>query len=285
MVTDPVAVRLQGFDQRTQVLVLLDLACSRVGGRAAPSDIDGLFDELALPRSSNTSAALSGLEKSLLVSRTKGKGAVWRPTPKGRQEIGSLMSEFDVAALMAEADVPEASRFAAIFHSSLRPSLAPPELLAPVSAFLEAHPFELNVFGMTRFPSAEEDDLVAPALDAARSACRVHGLEFHLASDRAIVDDLWSNVAAHMWASKFGIAFIEKTSKRGLNYNLTIEIGSMLMAGRRIALLKDKSVAELPSDLTGKIYREVDLTSAATVEKQVHGWLAKDLGLGSCGAC
>jgi hypothetical protein len=93
------------------------------------------------------------------------------------------------------------------------------------------HPFETNVFGMTRFPDTSETgkqpDPVVPALKAAREVCRLHGLQFHLASDRAIVDDLWANVAAHMWASQYGIAFFEDRRDRGMNYNLTLEVGSM----------------------------------------------------------
>ena len=71
---------------------------------------------------------------------------------------------------------------------------------------------------MTRFPDQQDQEIgdpIAPALEAVKAACEAHGLEFHLASDRAIVDDLWSNVAAHMWACKYGIAFFEdRRSKR-----------------------------------------------------------------------
>jgi hypothetical protein len=55
---------------------------------------------------------------------------------------------------------------------------------------------------MTRFPDEQDEanpDPLGPALEIARDACASHGLEFHLASDRMIVDDLWANVAAHMW--------------------------------------------------------------------------------------
>src|SRR2546425_246368 len=104
-------------------------------------------------------------------------------------------------------------------------------LMAPVGDFLNQHSFDVNVFGMTRFPDDDENDPdpVAAALAIADGACEEHGLQFQLASDRAIVDDLWGNVAGHMWASRYGIAFFEDRRKRGLNYNLTIEVGAMLM--------------------------------------------------------
>jgi hypothetical protein len=140
---------------------------------------------------------------------------------------------------------------------------------------------------MTRFPDEQENDPdpVAGALEAARDCCADHGLEFHLASDRAIVDDLWPNVAAHMWASRYGIAFFEDRRERGLNYNLTIEVGGMLITGRRCALLKDKSILKMPTDLVGKIYQSVDLDSERQVRKALHGWLRGDLALGACRHC
>jgi len=69
-----------------------------------------------------------------------------------------------------------------------------------------------------------------------------------------------------MWASRYGVAFFEDRRGRRVNYNLTIEIGSMLMTGRRCALLKDTSVEKLPTDLVGKIYKEVDLDHVKTVD-------------------
>jgi hypothetical protein len=112
-------------------------------------------------------------------------------------------------------------------------------------------------------------------------------LEFHLASDRQMHDDLWTNVAAHMWASRYGIALFEDLAepKKGLNYNLTIEVGSMLMTGRRCALLKDPSIPALPTDLVGHIYKSVDMKKSKTVADALHAWIRDDLALGPCASC
>ncbi len=90
---------------------------------------------------------------------------------------------------------------------------------------------------MTRFPETDKakgPDPLSPALETTRAICKEHGLTFHLASDRQIVDDLWQNVAAHIWACKYGIAFFEDRRGRGINYNLSIEVGSMIVLGRRV---------------------------------------------------
>lgn len=88
-----------------------------------------------------------------------------------------------------------------------------------------------------------------------------------------------------MWACQYGIAFFENRREKGLNYNLTIEVGAMLMAGRRCALLKDASIERMPTDLVGRIYKSVDLDDPETVAAAVHIWAAEDLGLGRCSAC
>jgi hypothetical protein len=144
---------------------------------------------------------------------------------------------------------------------------------------------ERNVFGMTRFPDVSRDDPVAPALTVARDVSASHGLEFHLASDRAMDDDLWTNVAAHMWASRYGVAFFEDRVDSGMNYNLTIEVGSMLMTGRRCAFLKDISIERLPTDLVGRIRKDVDLDNLDTVALALHAWMRDDLALGACPDC
>jgi hypothetical protein len=98
-------------------------------------------------------------------------------------------------------------------------------------------------------------------------------------------DDLWLNVTAHMWASHYGIAFFEDRRGRGINYNMTIEVGGMLVAGRQCLLLRDKPIKKMPIDLVGQIYREVDLDRAAEVHTAVHGWIRDDLALGACPDC
>jgi hypothetical protein len=142
---------------------------------------------------------------------------------------------------------------------------------------------------MTRFPdqncSASGIDPVGPVLDLTKEICRLHGLAFHLASDRNIHDDVWGNVAAHMWACQYGIAFFENRRERGINYNLTIEVGGMLVTGRRCALLKDSSSPPMPTDLVGQIYKSVDLEKPDTVTNAVHRWISNDLGLGPCATC
>jgi hypothetical protein len=94
------------------------------------------------------------------------------------------------------------------------------------------------------------------------------------------VDDVWANVMAHMWRSRYGIGFFEDRVERGLNYNLVTEVGAMLMTGRRVALLKDGSIEKMPTDFVGMIYKSVDLSDEGAVRVLVTNWLKDDLRMG-----
>ena len=284
-----VGVRVQGMALQDQALVIARLVEARsADGYFAPRDLENTFYELSLPAPRNVRKLLSALKSKGLVASGARKGQ-WRISPLGRYRSEELLSDIDLAALAAEARLSRGALLGRAIHTVIPPVLAPPDLIPGLSRFLAEHPFETNVFGMTRFPRDEPglsgSDPIAPALEVAREVCRGHGLEFHLAADRAIHDDLWTNVAAHMWASRYGIAFFEDRRGLGLNYNLTIEVGAMLMTGRRCALLKDRSIERMPSDLVGRIYKEVDLDDLDTVAGALHDWMRNDLGLGGCRNC
>ncbi len=287
---ESVGVRVQGLALGEQFLALARLVQSRGGSPDfTVRAVDALFHELSLPAPAKPHNVAAVLERNGLIRRGKDRG-VWRVTPKGRAESEKVVSGIDLAVLVAEAAAAGA-RLGGATHPVILPEFgAPPELLAILREFLQEHEFDRNVFGMTRFPregSSEPPDPVKNALEVARTVCSAHGLEFHLASDRQLHDDLWTNVAAHMWASRYGVGFFEDLGKppSGLNYNLTTEVGAMLITGRRCCLLKDPSITSLPTDLVGRIRKDVSLRQPDSVETVLHTWIRDDLGLGPCPAC
>ena len=282
-----IGVRLQAMKPYEQALVLARFAQARAtDGQFAPKQLGMLFFEFALPNPGLISNLIAKLKSEHLL--TKSADGLWQMTPLGRQTSIELLSEMDLASVKAES-VSSNSVLGQVAHTVVPPTLAPPDLILALQSFLKEHPFETNVFGMTRFPEADgknrKTDPVNPALEIAREVCALHGLQFHLASDRVMIDGLWQNVAAHMWASRYGIAFFEDSRDKGLNYNLNIEVGSMLITGRRCALLKDKSVPKMPTDLVGHIYKDVDLSKPKTVSNALHLWLRDDLNLKPCPEC
>lgn len=288
---DTVGVRVQNLPTRSKVLTLARVAQGRSDtGRFSIPALSKLFDDTGLPQPANMSQTVRDLIKArVLVRQGSGSAATYRLTPVGTARSVELASNMDLAALLAEGGGGSGlSLLGSTGHPVIPPSLAPPDLVGPLHGFFERYPFETNVFGMTRFPDADEEkepDPVAPALETARAVCAERGLTFHLASDRQIVDDLWPNVAAHMWACKYAIAFFEDRRGRGINYNLSIEVGSTIVLGRRVAILKDRTIDEkhqvkrLPTDLTGRIYKSVDLDEPATVRAALTTWINDDLAL------
>ena len=282
-----VALRIQGLPRLDQVLVLLHLAQVRSEtGLASAKDVGELYLDLAISPPVRPGNILLSLEKSGLTAKARGHGQ-WNLTPLGKQRLTELDLEGDLPRVLAGIQEIGFSPFGGVGHPVVPPEMAPPELAHAVRDFLREHPFDANIFAMTRFPATdhEKPDPVSGALEVARSAAAMHGFEMHLASDRAIVDDLWMNVSAHMWASRYGIALFEDLRSRGLNHNMTIEVGAMLMSGRRCALLKDPSIGGMPTDLVGKIYKPVELADDQSVAETIHAWLRDDLGSSSCPKC
>lgn len=121
---------------------------------------------------------------------------------------------------------------------------------------------------------------MASAVPAIRSVCEAHGLTLHLASDRIVDEELFGNIGAHMWACRYGIGILEDRVGRGLNYNVMTELGAMLVTGRRCAILKDMTLSTVPTDISGHIYKPVDIADLDQVGNETERWITDDLGYG-----
>ena len=283
------ALTVQRLAVRDQVLILGQVAGMRTkDGWFQTSDVDMLCQELRIPKPSNTSSSLSRLRASKLLVQRSGK-ARWSLSPTGRLRVEEVLGEFPYETIQAELAGTPGAEYAHERHSVIPPSFAPPKWKPAIARLLEQFPFETNVFLMTRYPKdkSTRPDPLAPLFDRMRDAVRRHGLTLHLASDRQADDVLADNVVAHMWACQYGIGLLEDRDpdRAGLNSNMLIELGSMLVMGRRCKILKDAAAPYPPSDLAGQIYTKVDLDDPTTVVDAVHRWIAYDLGLGRCDHC
>ena len=259
-----------------QTLVVLHVTCLQSGGSpVAPAAVRDVFVKLRLPPPTNVSQHLGQLREERLAMQPS--TALWAITPLGTERIRTLMagvSDVELAAL-TEAGAAEPV-FGEARHHLIPAELAPSEFQLGIGRFLEGHHFERNVFGISRFPRTDSDSIVA-ALQACRRVCAERALEFHLASDRAVEDYIPKNVAASIWACKYGIAILEDRIDEGLNYNVIFEVGAMLATGRRCLLLKDVTSPKPPTDLIGHIYAEVDIEHIASVEAAVSEWIKGSL--------
>jgi hypothetical protein len=280
-------LQMLSVDERVLAVATV-VAASTEDGSFTAAEATSIFDKLWVPRPRNIHDQLGALAKGHFVRRAT-KPRHWAVTPLGRDAVRKLLSDLDVRVIEAQLKSVPGSEFAHVRHTLVTPAFAPLKWITAINRLLEQFPFEQNVFLMTRFPESPSDthylDPVRELIPLLRDALFAHGLKLHVASDRQLDDDLLANVAAHMWASNYGIGILEDRINRGLNYNVMTEIGAMLMTGRRCALMKDTTVPKLPTDLAGQIFKSVDLRIADQVVAAAHTWASRDLGLGACRYC
>jgi hypothetical protein len=254
-------------------------------GRFRPGELDELFDALKVPAPKNIHEYLRRLANDHLVLRRKAGG--WSLTPRGREMVDELIGKVDIDQVEAEQLAAGSSELGGVEHPLIPPEMAPLRFRPAVDRLLGESVFERNVFCMTRFPDADsaEDEPLRNAVDAAREELSAAGLTMHLASDRQADDELFGNVVAHIWGCKYGIAFLETlntdATEGQLNDNVLIEVGAMLVSGRRCCLLKDHNAPRLPTDFIAQIYKEIEITNSQMVRANIETWVQDDLQLAS----
>lgn len=267
--------------QRDRVLVLAQLAGERSKGLSfRPVDVLKLFEALRVPAPGNISEELRRLAKDQLVRTNRDK--TWSVTPNGEAAVGELIGALDLPAIEAELHRGGGALFDEVEHPIIPPQVAPPRYRSAIKRILGVAPFERNVFLMMRFPPVDvADHFLAHAREAAREELAARGLVLHVASDRQADDQLFGNVGAHLWACKYGLAFLEAREPERdhgqLNDNVLIEIGAMLVTGRRCGLFKDPSAPGLPTDFLAEIYKDIDLADHELVRETTARWVTDDL--------
>lgn len=247
----------------------------KVPPRFTSADLNDLCDVLRVPRFSNLPTTLKRALAHDLV-RNYGRGT-WALTPAGDEHVRALLADIDQIEMELALVESPSSEFARARHTLIPPSFAPPRWSTGISRLNQRFPFESNVFCMTRFPGDSPDDPLPIVLDSMRTIFANRGMNLHVASDGQFEDDLLGNVGAYLWASRYGIGILENRVGKGLNYNVVLEIGAMIVTGRRCALLKDVSIPNLPTDLAGQIYKPVDLDDLDSVTHAVEDWIERDL--------
>jgi hypothetical protein len=186
-------------------------------------------------------------------------------------------------ALAADLGRTSSATFGDTRIETIPPFLGPLASAPGLTRILANSAFENNVMLITRFPKSD-DDPNTELIKKIRAAVAQHGLTLKVASDATTEPTVWSNVVTYMWASKYAIVLVDKADGI-LNSNVLIEIGGMLMTGRKCAILRDKSVPAMPSDLVGHIYKKTTLSDHLMTVNEIHKWIRDDLGLGPCAAC
>ncbi len=117
----------------------------------------------------------------------------------------------------------------------------------------------------------QHDDI----LNAIKNILKKYNIIGMRADDTDYMDDLFANIKVYMNACTFGIAVFERITKNDFNPNVSLEVGYMLGKPKKVLLLKDSTLKTLPTDLTGKLYKEFDTGDIEnTIPPQIEKWLA-----------
>lgn len=133
-----------------------------------------------------------------------------------------------------------------------------------------------NVFLMMRFRDTKQHREILNTLRAGLEFYGVNGLR---ADDKTYSDSLWSNIKSYMDACDLGIAVFEQIEDDDFNPNVSLELGYMIAAKKRVLLLKEKRLKALPADVVGHLYKPFDSYDLeASIRPRVLEWL-RDIGI------
>jgi hypothetical protein len=156
--TAPLALQVQDLPTGTdRVLVVAALVSERSPNATfSPVEINKAFDAFRLPPPSNTSQSLAQLRsRGFAVKRLQGR---WSLTPRGEAQVTTLLGELPEASAPAMGLAGASAEFGEGKHTVIPPFFAPSRWSHEISRFLDRHPFDENVFCMTRFPTADALD-------------------------------------------------------------------------------------------------------------------------------
>lgn len=279
---DSVRLRLQDLPGPVRALAVGALAALRsTDDSFTTNELTDLLVDLRMPSMANMSRTLGRLRDQDLLMRPTPK--TWALTPRGEAHLLDAASTVSPHSLAIAAGHVPGSELAEREHTLIPPFLGPMGSAPGLGRLLDNSAFEQNIMLITRFPKKDEQPY-AELITKMQAAVKLHGLNLIIASDAMYEDTLWANVVTYMWAAKYAIVVLDTADER-LNYNVLVEVGGMLMTGRRCAILRDTSVPAMPTDLVGHIYKSTDLADHPMTLDQIHVWIRDDLGLGSCGEC
>lgn len=154
---------------------------------------------------------------------------------------------------------------------------SPIDISEGLKRFREDHPSDIKTaFLIMQFTDTDiHDEMVATI----RSVLSENDVTVLRADDKEYVDDLFGNIKTYMHGCDFGIAIFERITGNEFNPNVSFEVGYMMGLNKPVCLLKDQTLANLHTDLAGKLYKPFNTYKIrATLEPVLEKWLAdKDL--------
>jgi HEAT repeat protein len=126
-------------------------------------------------------------------------------------------------------------------------------------------------FIMMRFGSTAAHKGIVEGI---RSTLQPHGIKAIRADDKEYHPDLWYNILTYIHGCGFGVAVFERLEQNEFNPNVSLEVGYLYGLGKKVCLLKDKTLTTLYTDLLGKLYCQFNpQTPKDTIRLPLEKWM------------
>jgi hypothetical protein len=151
-----------------------------------------------------------------------------------------------------------------------------PEIAKEIEAFNADYKGKATAFIIMQFSRTKAHDKIVKTIKETLAKHNIVGLR---ADDKEYSDDLFANIKTYMHCCDFGIGVFERIVEDNFNPNVSIEVGYMMGLRKKVALLKDETLKNLPTDLMGKLYKPFDPQDIeSTLPEQLEKWM-KDKGV------
>jgi hypothetical protein len=197
-----------------------------------------------------------------------------RDAIEGKVEVTKVrLSERGRLWAVSLLDAPTASPGILQMNQAAQRFTDPPELAASLARFRAEHPDPSKIgFIMMRFGTTTAHDAIVKAI---RDTVEAAGGKALRADDKEYHSDMFDNVRTYMHGCGFGIAVFERLEMNDFNPNVALEVGYMMSMGKRVCLLKDKTLTSLHADLISKLYRSFDPQSPdKSIPSPLSKWLS-----------
>jgi len=155
-------------------------------------------------------------------------------------------------------------------------AIAIPEIAKEIEAFNADYKGKKTAFIIMQFSKTKAHDKIVTTIKDTLKKHNIIGLR---ADDKEYADDLFANIKTYMHCCDFGIGVFERIVEDNFNPNVSIEVGYMMGMRKKVSLLKDQTLKNLPTDLMGKLYKPFDPQDIEkTLPEQLEKWL-KDKGI------
>lgn len=126
------------------------------------------------------------------------------------------------------------------------------------------------------------DKTLYPVYQAIEKTLKKHDLVAVRADENEFSDDLWVNVSTYLNCCRTAIAVFNAfdCEEDRYNPNVAFETGYMMALNRKVCLLKDRRLKQLPTDIISKLYKTYDVNDIDnTVPLQIELWLRNNFDI------